>query len=117
MTLTNLFSYGTLQYESVQLSTFGRVLTGTHDVLVGCQLSTIEIVNPDVIALSGEFIHKILHYTDNPDDHVEGMLFEITPEELQQSDRYEVDSYKRVLIKLQSGQDAWVYIDKNVKSY
>lgn len=117
MTLINLFSYGTLQYESVQLSTFGRLLTGTHDILLGYKLSTIEIIDPDVIALSGESVHKILHYTNNPDDHVEGMVFEITPEELQQSDRYEVDSYKRVLIMLQSGQDAWVYIDKNDKSY
>lgn len=117
MTLINLFSYGTLQYESVQFSTFGRLLTGTHDILLGYKLSTIEIIDPDVIALSGESVHKILHYTNNPDDHVEGMVFEITPEELQQSDRYEVDSYKRVLIMLQSGQDAWVYIDKNDKSY
>jgi len=117
MTLINLFSYGTLQYESVQLSTFGRVLRGTHDILLGYKLSTIEIIDPDVITLSGESIHKILHYTDNLNDCVEGMLFEITPEELQQSDRYEVDSYKRVLIKLQSGQDAWVYIDTNDKSH
>jgi len=30
-----LFSYGTLQQQSVQQSTFGRLLTGRSDALVG----------------------------------------------------------------------------------
>ena len=34
------------------------------------------------------------------------MVFEITEEELQQSDDYEVDAYKRVPITLESGKDA-----------
>lgn len=33
-----LFSYGTLQQETVQLSTFGRKLQGTADVLIGYHL-------------------------------------------------------------------------------
>lgn len=38
-----LFSYGTLQYESVQLSTFGRKLSGAADSLLGYKLEKIKI--------------------------------------------------------------------------
>jgi len=44
----NLFSYGTLQYESVQLSTFGRKLTGIKDTLIGYRLEMVEITDPSV---------------------------------------------------------------------
>jgi hypothetical protein len=37
-------------------------------------------------------------------------VFEITPDELKQADDYEVDSYKRVAVTLQSGKNAWVYV-------
>ncbi len=36
----NLFSYGTLQSESVQLETFGRKLEGEPDTLPGYRLVT-----------------------------------------------------------------------------
>jgi hypothetical protein len=38
MTTEKLFSYGTLQYEAVQLDTFGRTLLGQKDVLLGYRL-------------------------------------------------------------------------------
>ena len=36
-----LFSYGTLQREDVQLTTFGRRLSGTRDELVGYESSLV----------------------------------------------------------------------------
>ncbi|MGH9961724.1 MAG: gamma-glutamylcyclotransferase, partial [Pyrinomonadaceae bacterium] len=36
-----LFSYGTLQQESVQLSTFGRLLQGQGDALLGFEQSLV----------------------------------------------------------------------------
>ncbi|RUM82060.1 MAG: gamma-glutamylcyclotransferase, partial [Candidatus Thioglobus sp.] len=33
-----------------------------------------------------------------------------TADELAQSDEYEVDEYQRVLAKLKSGKQAWVYV-------
>ena len=33
--MENLFSYGTLQYRKVQIETFGRILNGTNDILIG----------------------------------------------------------------------------------
>ncbi|MGH6908909.1 MAG: hypothetical protein ACREEG_01890, partial [Phenylobacterium sp.] len=55
-----LFSYGTLQLERVQLSTFGRPLHGTPDAMVGYRLEPMEITDPEVIAISGANIHTNL---------------------------------------------------------
>eukprot|EP01133_Synstelium_polycarpum_P028912 gene28912-35239_t len=49
----HLFSYGTLQQEGVQLSSFGRLLQGTPDAMPGFRKSMIEITDPDVIRASG----------------------------------------------------------------
>ena len=42
-----LFSYGTLQLETVQLKTFGRLLNGTKDTLIAYSVSRIEISNQE----------------------------------------------------------------------
>jgi gamma-glutamylcyclotransferase (GGCT)/AIG2-like uncharacterized protein YtfP len=108
-----LFSYGTLRYEAVQLSTFNRKLEGTPDSVIGYRLSNVQITDPDVLAISGEAVHPMLTYTGNFDDKVAGMVFEISAQELQLADQYEVADYKRVNAALQSGLEAWVYVDVN----
>ena len=45
-----LFSYGTLQQEAVQLSTFGRLLHGHPDQLVGFEQSLLKIDDPEFVA-------------------------------------------------------------------
>lgn len=107
-----LFSYGTLQYEHVQLATFGRKLHGHRDLLLGYKLSRLQITNPEVISTSGEAIHPVLIHTGNQIDQVEGMVFDISADELQRADTYEVANYKRVQAQLLSGISAWVYIGK-----
>lgn len=104
-----LFSYGTLQQESVQLANFGRWLTGHADVLSGWRITAIEIKDPTVIGLSGLTVHKIL-VPGAPGDEVDGVVFEITPAELAAADGYETDAYKRVKVRLRSGTEAWVYV-------
>jgi|SRR6185312_12513521 len=106
-----LFSYGTLQYETVQLSTFGRKLNGTPDTLIGYRLSQLQIKDPNVVALSGTETHPILTYTGNKEDKVSGTVFAITNKELELSDKYEVAEYKRIQVQLCSGLAAWVYIN------
>jgi len=108
--MPRLFSYGTLQYEKVQLDTFGRLLKGEADVLHCYKLSKIEIKDAEVLASSGETHHPIISFTGNVADSVKGMVFEITEAELQQADEYEVDDYKRISVQLESGKSAWVYI-------
>ena len=105
-----LFSYGTLQNTPVQVETFGRELAGSKDQLLGYQLEMVEIKDRGVVELSGESHHPIAMATANDADQVDGMVFEITAEELAQSDEYEVDEYQRVMGKLKSGKQAWVYV-------
>jgi hypothetical protein len=106
-----LFSYGTLQQGSVQMSTFGRLLEGRADALVGYAQSMIEVGSADVVAKSGKAHHPIAAFTGNSDDRISGLVFEITDAELESADAYEVEAYKRVLAPLASGRSAWVYVD------
>jgi len=106
----NLFSYGTLRYESVQLATFGRKLLGQADSLPGYYLKKVQITDPDVIAKSGEEVHSIIHFSGNHEDQISGVVFKISLEELEQADKYEVPDYKRIQVKLLSGISAWVYV-------
>lgn len=106
----NLFSYGTLQKESVQFETFGRKLTGSKERLIGYKLEMVEIKDEEVLRRSGLKHHPIITPTRNRDDVVEGSVFQISSEELRQADEYEVDDYKRVLAECESGIKAWVYI-------
>lgn len=106
-----LFSYGTLQLEAVQLSTFGRTLVGTPDALPGFAQSMMKIEDPQVVATSGKTHHPIVAFTGRESDTVAGTVFQITPQELQNADRYEVAAYKRIAVVLRSGARAWVYVD------
>ena len=106
-----LFSYGTLQMERVQKETFGRLLDGTKDTLVGYILTEIKIRDAGVIEKSGTDIHPILRFSGNESDKVQGTIFKITPMELAEADKYEVEEYKRTQVRFRSGTLAWVYID------
>lgn len=105
-----LFSYGTLQTESVQLSTFGRRLDGNPDALAGYRLRMIQILDQEFVASSGAEYHRTLEFTGNAADVVEGTVFSVTEEELKQADAYEPDGYERRRIRLRSGADAWIYL-------
>jgi gamma-glutamylcyclotransferase (GGCT)/AIG2-like uncharacterized protein YtfP len=105
-----LFSYGTLQLESVQIAQFGRLLDGSKDAMPGYRQSMVEITDPDVIAKSGMAFHPIVTHSGDPAEVVEGTVFKITEAELAAADAYEVADYKRVQVRLKSGADAWVYV-------
>ncbi|MFC4120019.1 gamma-glutamylcyclotransferase family protein [Nonomuraea zeae] len=104
-----LFSYGTLRRREVQLSVFGREVSGTPDGLPGYRLSLVEITDPHVIAISGATRHPILAATGNAADVVEGTALRLSEDELAKADDYEVDDYQRVLVPLTSGLHGWVY--------
>ncbi|MCG8331566.1 MAG: AAA family ATPase [Chitinophagales bacterium] len=108
-----LFSYGTLQSEQVQAATYGRRLKGKKDFLQGYKLEELEITDKTVLATSGKKMHPIAIKTENPEDQIEGTIFEITQQELLETDKYEVVDYKRVLGVSASGKEAWVYVSKN----
>ena len=111
-----LFSYGTLRLEDVQLTTFGRRLEGRPGVLLGYRLVMITIEDEDFVAKSGSADHRNLQFTGDSSDFVEGIVFSVTREELEKSDAYEPEGYERVLVQLQSGTNAWIYLDKGTGS-
>lgn len=108
----HLFSYGTLQTESVQLATFGRRLTGRTDALAGYRLQMIQIEDREFVATSGAEYHRNLEYTGSPSDLVEGTVFSVTQPELEQADAYEPAGYERVRVRLRSGTEAWAYLSQ-----
>lgn len=105
-----LFSYGTLQLPAVQQSTFGRLLHGQADALVGYRRGMVAIEDAQVVATSGQSHHPIVEASGDPGDRVEGMVFAISAAELARADEYEVDEYERVEAGLASGTRAWVYV-------
>jgi gamma-glutamylcyclotransferase (GGCT)/AIG2-like uncharacterized protein YtfP len=111
-----LFSYGTLQLQSVQLATFGRKLDGQLDRLSGYRLDQLKIEDPAVVATSGKTHHPVIAPTDRAEDSVEGAVFAITPAELAQADIYEVKEYRRERVTLASGLQAWAYVDARSKA-
>lgn len=106
----NLFSYGTLQKEKVQLELFGRLLIGTKDTFKGYRLTTLEIKDESVLTTSEQKFHLIAIPSNDYNDIIEGTVFEISREELLLADKYETNDYKRVEVELESGKKAWIYI-------
>jgi hypothetical protein len=106
-----LFSYGTLQLETVQMSTFGRRLAGSSDTLRGFELVSLKIEDPTVIAISGKAHHTMATFTGSASDVVPGTVFAVSAEEIRNADEYEVAAVKRVEVVLQSGRRAWAYVD------
>ena len=93
-----LFSYGTLQQEAVQLSTFGRRLAGEPDDLPGFERSR-----------AGD--HENARFTGRTEDRVQGTVFEITEAELAAADEYEKQAaYIRIEATLASSKHAWLYV-------
>ncbi len=108
--LEQLFSYGSLQLEAVQLATFGRKLAGVSDALPGyCQTRIAK--DPSVIATSGEQYYLNAQFTGQDSDVVEGTRFQVTRAELERADIYEAaTAYKRVSVQLKSGTHSWIYV-------
>lgn len=104
-----LFSYGTLQLASVQMSQFGRLLEGSDDILQGYKQIEITIRDAHVLEASGIEVHLAL--VPDPDaPPIPGKVFRLTPEELVAADVYESENYARVAAPLASGVTAWVYV-------
>lgn len=101
-TKTLIFSYGSLQEENVQLALYRRKLVGFTDVLKGYKLASKRIANR----------YPIIIKTESTTDTIKGMVFEISSDELLETDTYEGFHYTRVEVKLQSGVKAWCYIQQ-----
>ena len=111
-----LFSYGTLQHEDVQLSTFGRTLAGEKDLLLGFEPSLVKIPDPAIASRLGRTHHDNVTPTGDDWSNVQGTVFEVTDDELATADRFEAEfAYERVSAALASGKEAWVYVHAQEK--
>lgn len=102
--MQKLFAYGTLRDQDVQENLFGRILQGTPETLIGYELNEIQIEEE-----FGLEHYPIIMETNDSNDTISGVLYEVTMRELQQADLYEGLHYKRVEVLLQSNQKAWAY--------
>lgn len=94
-----IFIYGTLANSEIQKEICGRIIKGTPDSLRGYKRSQIEI--------EGEIYPLIV---SDANARVDGLVIEVTEEELEKIDEYETNAYKREKINLESGTSAWVYV-------
>ena len=109
--MPRLFSYGTLQHEDVQLSTFGRKLEGEKDLLVGYEPALVRIPDPEMAARLKKTHHDTVQKTEDDWSNVQGTVFEVTDAELALADTFESQfRYKRITVPLASGNEAWVYV-------
>lgn len=81
-----LFSYGTLQLESVQLSLFGRTVSVHRDILPKFEHAMLKIEDPAEVAALGKTHHAIAKFTGNADDEVAGTAWLVTMDELMKAD-------------------------------
>lgn len=109
--MPRLFSYGSLQQEEVQLSTFGRKLNGEPDLLNGYEPSLVKITDHAVAERLKRTHHDNIKNTGDDWSSVQGTAFDVTDDELVKADTFEKQyHYKRINVTLASGNDAWVYV-------
>ena len=109
--MPRLFSYGTLQQEEVQISTFGRKLDGEKDLLTGYEPSLVKIEDPAVAERLKKTHHDNVRNTGDDWSSVQGTVFELTDDELSKADTFESQyNYRRVTVPLASGKEAWVFV-------
>jgi gamma-glutamylcyclotransferase (GGCT)/AIG2-like uncharacterized protein YtfP len=109
-TMPLLFSYGTLQQQDVQLSTFGRLLEGVADELPGYEVSSVQIDDPEVVATTAMTHYANVLFNGRNESRVSGTVFEVTDGELAAADDYEAPAgYERIAVRLASGKQVSVY--------
>ena len=99
----NLFVYGTLATGETLKNILSRDIPGipaTLDGYDGSKMVTIE--NESYPAAE-----------KNIECSIQGLLVEITPEELEKLDAWETDAYRRKEVELTNGIKAWIYLNKN----
>jgi hypothetical protein len=112
-----LFSYGTLQDETVQVSTVGRRLDGQPDALPGFEPSTVRIEDPELVARLQKTHHANVTFIGKEESRVSGTALEVTDAELKTFDEFEASFfYERVSVRLVSGRAAWVYVHQEARA-
>ncbi len=93
-----LFVYATLLEADIQQLVIGRVISGTPALLHDYARVPIFAGSPYWIVEPAQ------------GSRVEGVVLELTPGELEHTDRYETSVYARVQVTLADGSSAWAYV-------
>ena len=99
----NLFVYGTLAIGETLKNILDRDVPGIPATLDGYDGSKMVIIESESYPAAEK----------NIECSIQGLLIEVTSEELEKLDVYETDAYKRKEVELTSGKKAWVYLNKN----
>ena len=105
--MEKLFAYGSLKDKEVQETVFGRFLEGTPETLKGYEVKEIKIEEE-----FGMETYPIIAPTENSNDIIEGMVYDLSVHELELADTYEGKQYKRIEVRLQSNEVAWAFSAK-----
>ena len=103
-----LFAYGTLQDAGVKQRIFGRMPDGEPDELPGFEISWHRA--PQLADAHGKPHYLVIRFTGKPDSRISGAVYELSERELSLADAYETNAYRRILVRLASERDAWVYV-------
>ena len=98
-----LFVYGTLAADEARKDILDRDVPGIQATLDGYDGSKMVTIDSE-------------HYPaaeKNIECSIQGLLIELTREELEKLDFYETDAYKRKEVELTNGIKAWIYLSKN----
>lgn len=96
-----LFTYGTLQDETIEQMLFNKTLDGSKDSITGFEKQEI--------ILEGN-VYPILIKNNESTKVIKGTYYHLSNQEMLICDEYEGNEYKRVLVQLDSRIEAWVYI-------
>lgn len=94
----NVFVYGTLMRDDIRDSILGKITYWEEDSLDGFTKE----------------MHPDLPYPcifNKKDSTVYGIRFKADEEDLKRLDRYETEFYKRIIVKLNSGEESFVYVE------
>ncbi len=98
-----LFVYGTLAIGETLKNIIDRDVPGIPVRLDGYDGSKMVIIESESYPAAEK----------NTECSIQGLLIEVTSEELEKLDFYETDAYKRKEVELTDGEKAWVYLNKN----
>lgn len=105
--MEKLFAYGTLRNPATQQRLLGRTLgKGAPDSVRGYRLAKLTGIHE---------VYSILQ--PHTGSVVEGMLFEVSADELERLDAYEGEAYQRVSVRLVSRTRAWAYMENPKSSF
>lgn len=108
-----LFSYDTLRSQDLQLQHYGRKLEGIEDTLSGYTLKDSTVNGVSMNRNSNTNSPQIAIKSQEKNGKIEGMVFEMTGEELVEADKMAAPNSIRILATTDAGVEVWVYVESN----